>query len=114
MRFRWIATLVVAVISACAGVPPLDTTGTGARLVFANVPGEKYQLQYFASLDGLRLKDSPKQLSVQTGNRTVGYQCTLYVDGPPPVTISMYFASGKTYVFHCISERQAWVSITHE
>ena len=106
MRLVLLLTIAVA---GCAGAPPLDNTKNGAALVFARTERASLMLGSFASVDGHALKAVPTTISIQPGIRTVGYRCAIILDGPPPPTVTMSFAPGKSYVFHCTGERSATV-----
>jgi hypothetical protein len=96
-----LAILVSLLLTACAGAPLLDNIDGGVMLEFAPSVDSATHLRAFASVDSFHLVTSPSRVSIKPGNRTIGYFCAVYMDGPPPPTITKGFKAGKRYVFHC-------------
>ena len=106
MRF---ILLIVCALAGCAEVPPLDNSENRATLVFAKSVNTPLEHGYFASIDGHALNNWSATVAIEPGNRTVGYLCSVYTDGPPPVTLTLYFEPRRKYIFQCTGEFQATV-----
>ena len=106
MRLVIVAT---AVLTACAGSPPIDNSENAAILEFAPPIDSKTRLRSFTSIDAYVLNTAALKISIKPGKRTIGYFCAIYLDGPPPPTITENFGAGKTYVFDCKDEVHAMV-----
>ncbi len=103
--------LLVVIVSGCAGVPSSYEFDSpeAAKLSFVRSGIDADFDHSFASIDGRHLKGAPHTLSVKPGTRTIGYYCQLFLDGPPPPTLTMDFESGRAYEFHCADGAEAAV-----